>query len=472
MAIQSSLVTSTPGLEPLAGSETIPLAQMAAGNPWLSLDKAQVPGSRYIAFNTRMAPFDKPLVRKAFAAAIHRQGVATFAGQLYQETYLPATTFTPPSVLGRDLYREVGVNYNLEQARKALYDAGFPNGEGLPAVSLSISNCQDSTSSSVQIANYLVDMWSQAGIKVDVNCINDPAKFSQSVNSGALQLYTAGWAADYNDPDNFLKAVFYSSSAENHGYFADAEFDHIVDKAAGLSDPAERQRLYIQAEGILCGDQAALIPLYFSTIDTNQDVSTQIPSGTSDTKFDDDFSSPTSGWVTGTFDGYIVTYEDSGYSIQVNRTKYYTWSKPPITYKTTTMEFDARVPDSHKNGDYGYLGAICRFQDADNFYYVDIDTKGKTTKFGMNKNGQFESLTEPKTAVGMKPQAYDTNHFLLDCTGQEINLFINDQVQETISNNSLPTDGQMAIYVGTYDKIAANGFKMIFDNFSIWKPVQ
>ena len=35
-----------------------------------------------------------------------------------------------------------------------------------------------------------------------------------------------------------------------------------TEQAAGLSDPDERQALYIQAETLLCETEAALIPLY------------------------------------------------------------------------------------------------------------------------------------------------------------------------------------------------------------------
>jgi peptide/nickel transport system substrate-binding protein/oligopeptide transport system substrate-binding protein len=70
------------------------------------------------------------------------------------------------------------------------------------------------------------------------------------------------WAADYNDPDNFLNVLFHSGSEYNYGNFSSSEFDQLVDSASGSSDPAKRQELYIQAESLLCETEAALIPLY------------------------------------------------------------------------------------------------------------------------------------------------------------------------------------------------------------------
>jgi ABC-type oligopeptide transport system substrate-binding subunit len=50
--------------------------------------------------------------------------------------------------------------------------------------------------------------------------------------------------------------------AENFGHFSNPEFDRLVDRAAGMSDPAQRQLLYIEAEQILNEQQAAIIPLF------------------------------------------------------------------------------------------------------------------------------------------------------------------------------------------------------------------
>jgi ABC-type oligopeptide transport system substrate-binding subunit len=49
------------------------------------------------------------------------------------------------------------------------------------------------------------------------------------------------------------------------GQFSNPEFDYLVERAASLSDPAERQSLYVQAERILCEAETAIIPLYHST---------------------------------------------------------------------------------------------------------------------------------------------------------------------------------------------------------------
>jgi oligopeptide transport system substrate-binding protein len=75
-------------------------------------------------------------------------------------------------------------------------------------------------------------------------------------------MYQLGWGADYNDPDNFLKRLFHSDSELNYGHFSNQEFDRLVNEAAKLNDPAERQLLYIQAEQTLTEQEVGVIPLY------------------------------------------------------------------------------------------------------------------------------------------------------------------------------------------------------------------
>jgi oligopeptide transport system substrate-binding protein len=89
----------------------------------------------YYGFSVSQAPFDNPLVRKAFAAATDRQGLVN---TLFGGTQRPALTFTPPGVFGHvDGYAEgVGIPYNPTQARQWLADAGYPNGQGLPPITL------------------------------------------------------------------------------------------------------------------------------------------------------------------------------------------------------------------------------------------------------------------------------------------------------------------------------------------------
>lgn len=105
-------------------------------------------------------------------------------------------------------------------------------------------------------------MWkTHLGVSVPVEAIAPPT-FGNRLKSNPPELFWLGWVADVNDPDNFLRGIFYSGSEYNYGKFTNSEFDELVESAANSRDPAERQELYIQAERLLSEQEAALIPLY------------------------------------------------------------------------------------------------------------------------------------------------------------------------------------------------------------------
>ena len=246
----------------LPGTETIPLTKLAASIPWLPLDSNAIPGSYFYLFNVSTPPFDDVRVRKAFVLALDRQALSTLANSLSNQTR-PATTFTPPETLGRDLYGQVGLSFDPTAAATLLEQAGYPNGEDFPAFKLVLA--ADATNEA--LANAAVSMWrANLGVEPEVEILDlEDDVFFDRVAADPGNITVLGWLADYNDPDNFLYAAFDSQSDQRVGNFTNASFDQLVRRAAALSsDPAARQRLYIEAERILA-EQAALLPVYHFT---------------------------------------------------------------------------------------------------------------------------------------------------------------------------------------------------------------
>jgi oligopeptide transport system substrate-binding protein len=243
----------------LPGVETVPFAQLADRIPWLPLDSQAVPGSYYYLFNTTTPPFDDVRVRKAFVEAVDRQALATLANSLGSLTR-PATTFTPPETLGRDLYGQVGLPFDPAAAAALLEQAGYPAGEGVPAFKLVLG--ADATNEA--LANAVVSMWrANLGVEPEIEVLDlEDAEFFERLAADPGNVTVLGWVADYNDPDNFLYAAFDSGSDQRVGNFSNPSFDRLVRQAANLAnDPAARQRLYVEAERLLA-DQAPILPIY------------------------------------------------------------------------------------------------------------------------------------------------------------------------------------------------------------------
>jgi ABC-type oligopeptide transport system substrate-binding subunit len=72
-------------------------------------------------------------------------------------------------------------------------------------------------------------------------------------------MYSAGWAADYPDPEDFLDKLFHSESAQNEQGYSDPEVDRLLEEAREEDDFEARKSLYKQVEQKIL-DDAIIIP--------------------------------------------------------------------------------------------------------------------------------------------------------------------------------------------------------------------
>ena len=252
-----------------------PLSDMdrIKGDPELSEELFIAPRlcTYYYGFVNSKPPFDDPLVRKAFAAAIDRQSIID---NLTKGEQVPAHSFAPPGIFGNvaddmdvagwmvmDDYSE-----QLAQAQAWLAEAGYPEGEGLETTLM-----HNTSESHAQIAQAVQAMWSEAFPKADISIENQEWQvylktlLPDSPIEEKPGIYRLGWCADYPDSNNWLNEVFNSKSGQNLAMFNSEEFDSLVLQAAAESDPAIREDLYAQAEKILIEDVTAIAPIYYYT---------------------------------------------------------------------------------------------------------------------------------------------------------------------------------------------------------------
>jgi oligopeptide transport system substrate-binding protein len=123
----------------LLHSVVVPESEWAAAmaDPALQqqISYAHRPCTYYYGFNTSKAPFDNVLVRKAFIAAIDRQGLID---AILPSRATPAQTYATPTMVGYvdGVAVGIGIPYNPSQAQSWLAAAGYPGGVGLPPITL------------------------------------------------------------------------------------------------------------------------------------------------------------------------------------------------------------------------------------------------------------------------------------------------------------------------------------------------
>jgi oligopeptide transport system substrate-binding protein len=213
----------------------------------------------FYGFNLEKPPFDNVLVRKAFSAAVDREALVS---EITKGGELATTVFTAPGTFGAvGPGNGVGIDFDPEQAAAWLAEAGYPNGEGLPEVTLWFNTSEENE----KIAQAVQAMWKRY-LGVDVKLSSQEfGVYLDTLMSDAPQVWRLGFGSDYPDANNWLNDVFNSQSGNNFGHFANAQFDELVTKAAASTDPEERVAMYHDAEKILVEDEAALIPLFHST---------------------------------------------------------------------------------------------------------------------------------------------------------------------------------------------------------------
>jgi oligopeptide transport system substrate-binding protein len=217
-----------------------------------------IPCTYYYGFSVSQAPFNNPLVRKAFVAATDREGlIRSVLGGIQR----PALTFTPPGVFGHvDGYAEgVGIPYNPTQARQWLAQAGYPNGQGLPPITLWFNEHPGHQA----IAEYIRNSWyNTLGVSVTLQSLPWRDYLGQ-LNNGQFQIWRLGWCMDYPDANNFLADAI-NNNRGAFGGWNNPTYESLVAQAAREQDPDRRKALYQQAEEILVETDAVMIPLYYS----------------------------------------------------------------------------------------------------------------------------------------------------------------------------------------------------------------
>ena len=164
----------------------------------------------------------------------------------------------PTECLGFDAEKVAGFSYNPEEAARLLADAGFPNGKGLPPITLY------STQKYAHISEFVQKSLERLGVQLIVQNLEGGSLRTESKNS-RINFWRASWIADYPDPENYL-ALFYSENYAPDGpnvtHFQNSEVDQLYRNALMETNDSIRAGYYHQMERIMLAS-APIIPLYY-----------------------------------------------------------------------------------------------------------------------------------------------------------------------------------------------------------------
>ena len=220
-------------------------------------------GTYYYSFNVNRPPFDNPKVRKAFCLALDRRVIVETITRGGQK---PALAFVPyglPEINAGEDFRSKGGDYirdnDVAAAQKLLAEAGYPQGAGLPSVTLLYNTSENHK----MIAEAVQEMWKK-NLGVSVQLSNQEWKvFLDNLDKKNFQIARDNWVGDYNDAMTFID-LFESANGNNNPGYKNPLYDELVRHAKSTPVQGERIKAMHEAEKILI-DEAVIIPLYFYT---------------------------------------------------------------------------------------------------------------------------------------------------------------------------------------------------------------
>lgn len=219
--------------------------------------------TQFYGFNTTAAPFSDKRVRQAFNLAIDRKKIITYVLQ-GQAAGPGVHGLVPGSMPGYAANNIKGYDFDLQKAKSLMAEAGFPNGQGFPAMTL---NLNSGGGRNQEVAEAMTEMLNKGlGINVTMQILEWP-QHQELLETGKAPFWRLGWITDYPDPENFLN-LFYGPnipasgpSPINSTRYANPTFDSLFAIALGTQDDAQRMALYAQAEQLAI-DDAPMIMIY------------------------------------------------------------------------------------------------------------------------------------------------------------------------------------------------------------------
>jgi len=187
---------------------------------------------------------------------------------------------------------------------------------------------------------------------------------------------------------------------------------------------------------------------------------TPLPSGA--VLFQDDFSSPATGWDRMRVSEGIMDYHGGGYRILVNAPQVNFWATPRRDFSDVRIEVDTGKlggPDENR------IGLLCRLS-GDNYYFFIISSDGYYG-IGIFFSGQAillgQSAMLPSEHIN---QGLAVNHLRADCAGDTLTFYVNGFQVAQAQNDALSA-GNIGILAGAFD---TPGVDVIFDNFVAFQP--
>ncbi len=213
--------------------------------------------------NTKRKPFDDPRVRQALSKAIDRQAIIDSVTKANEEPSTYVVPFSIPGYYSQDRLKktrkEVQAEFDPQEARRLLAEAGYPGGEGFPEFEI----LYNTSETHQEIARVIMNQWKKH-LGIDTRLFNQEwASYLDRQDRLKYDVCRAGWVGDYVDPNTFLE-LWKTGDKNNLTGWSNKEYDELILQASKEKDSQKRWDLLHRAEAILV-EEKPVIPLYLYT---------------------------------------------------------------------------------------------------------------------------------------------------------------------------------------------------------------
>ena len=214
------------------------------------------PSTRGLEMQLDKPPLDNEKVRLAFSRAIDREELNRVVVQGGNE---PTTSWLPAVTGGADPDAFAGtVGFDKDAAATLLADAGYPNGEGFPVLTILVGD-----SPAAKLTAEFLQQSFKTNLNIDTEIeIVDSATRSDRFTNEQFELFPGGWIQDYPDPENWILGLFDTGGTLNNYSCSMQEIDDLVDKARFNTNDVERKQQYADINELISTHACGIAPYW------------------------------------------------------------------------------------------------------------------------------------------------------------------------------------------------------------------
>ena len=201
----------------------------------------------WIEFNLKDPLLGKNIkLRQALSMAFDRKRALEL---LYNNRGILISSLLPISLEGARDLPPAPFDTNIEKAKKALSEAGYPDGKNLPELTFDL---RGPGTNARQLGELIIENFSKIGVKCKLLQNSFPEALEKA-RSGRFQLMLGGWSADYPDSENFLQ-LFYgknAASGTNTSAFINPAYDKLYEQIRTQRQSPAREKAIRQMNDLL-----------------------------------------------------------------------------------------------------------------------------------------------------------------------------------------------------------------------------